>query len=62
MICLASPYTHPDPAVREARFQAACRQAAANRRWAGKHAGGTAICTCGLRPIVVCSCLKDALP
>lgn len=28
MIYLASPYTHPDPAVREARFQAACRQAA----------------------------------
>jgi len=28
MIYLASPYTHPDPAVREARFRAACRQAA----------------------------------
>lgn len=28
MIYLASPYTHSDPAVREARFQAACRQAA----------------------------------
>lgn len=28
MIYLASPYTHPDPAVRETRFQAACRQAA----------------------------------
>jgi len=28
MIYLASPYSHPDPAVREARFQAACRQAA----------------------------------
>lgn len=25
MIYLASPYTHPDPAVREARFEAACR-------------------------------------
>ena len=28
MIYLASPYTHPDPAVRQARFEAACRQAA----------------------------------
>ena len=28
MIYLASPSSHPDPAVREARFQAACRQAA----------------------------------
>ena len=28
MIYVASPYTHPDPAVREARFQAACRAAA----------------------------------
>ena len=28
MIYLAGPYTHPDPAVREARFQAACCQAA----------------------------------
>ena len=28
MIYLVSPYTHPDPAVREVRFQAACRQAA----------------------------------
>jgi len=28
MIYLASPYSHPDPAIREARFQAACRQAA----------------------------------
>lgn len=28
MIYLASPYTHPDPAVREVRFRAACRQAA----------------------------------
>jgi len=28
MIYLASPYTHPDPAVREARYQAACRAAA----------------------------------
>ena len=25
---LASPYSHPDPAVREARFRAACRAAA----------------------------------
>ena len=28
LIYLASPYTHPDPIVREARFCAACRQAA----------------------------------
>jgi nucleoside 2-deoxyribosyltransferase len=28
MIYLASPYSHPDPAVREHRFQAACRAAA----------------------------------
>lgn len=28
MIYLASPYSSPDPAVREARFEAACRQAA----------------------------------
>jgi hypothetical protein len=28
LIYLASPYSHPDPMVREARFQAACRQAA----------------------------------
>ena len=28
MIYLTSPYTHPDPAVRDARFKAACRQAA----------------------------------
>jgi len=28
MIYLASPYTHPEAAVREARFHAACRQAA----------------------------------
>ncbi|MBI2191984.1 MAG: DUF1937 family protein [Planctomycetes bacterium] len=28
MIYLASPYSHPDPSVREARFQAACSQAA----------------------------------
>ncbi len=28
MIYLANPYTHPDPAMREARFKAACRQAA----------------------------------
>jgi Domain of unknown function (DUF1937). len=25
MIYLASPYSHPDPLVREARFDAACR-------------------------------------
>ncbi|MCX7801381.1 MAG: DUF1937 family protein, partial [Fimbriimonadales bacterium] len=29
MIYLASPYSHPDPAVREARYQAACRATAA---------------------------------
>ena len=28
MIYLASPYTHPDPSVREMRFRAVCRQAA----------------------------------
>ncbi len=27
-IYLASPYSHPDPAVREARFAAACKKAA----------------------------------
>jgi Domain of unknown function (DUF1937) len=29
MIYLASPYSHPDPLVREARFDAACRATAA---------------------------------
>ena len=29
MIYLASPYSHPDPAVRERRFKAACRAAGA---------------------------------
>ena len=29
MIYLASPFTHPDPAVRQRRFEAACRAAAA---------------------------------
>ena len=29
MIYLASPYSHPDPAVREQRFRAACRVVAA---------------------------------
>lgn len=28
MIYLASPYSHPDPAIRQARFEAACRYAA----------------------------------
>ena len=28
MIYLASPYSHPDPAIREERFRAACRAAA----------------------------------
>ncbi|MBX3399488.1 MAG: DUF1937 family protein [Gemmataceae bacterium] len=35
MIYLACPYSHPDPAIREARFQAACR-AAANLLLAGE--------------------------
>ena len=29
VVYLASPYSHPDPRVRDARFQAACRAAAA---------------------------------
>jgi hypothetical protein len=29
MIYLASPYSHPDPALRERRFEAACRATAA---------------------------------
>ena len=29
MIYLASPYTHHDPAIRQARFEAACRAAGA---------------------------------
>jgi hypothetical protein len=29
VIYLASPYSHPNPAVREQRFQAACQAAAA---------------------------------
>ena len=29
VVYLASPYSHPDPRVRQARFQAACRAAAA---------------------------------
>ena len=32
MIYLASPYSHPDPAVREQRFRAACRATAAQLR------------------------------
>ena len=28
LVYLASPYSHPDPAVRQARYQAACRAAA----------------------------------
>jgi Domain of unknown function (DUF1937) len=35
VIYLACPYSHPDPAIREARFQAACR-AAANLLFAGE--------------------------
>lgn len=35
MIYLACPYSHPDPAIREARFQAACR-ATANLMLAGE--------------------------
>jgi len=30
MIYLASPYSSPDPAVREARFRAACKATAAS--------------------------------
>lgn len=29
---LASPYSHPDPAIRQARFEAVCREAAALMR------------------------------
>jgi hypothetical protein len=36
MTYLASPYSHPDPAIRDARFQAACRAAATLMR-AGHH-------------------------
>jgi hypothetical protein len=36
MIYLASPYSHPDPAVREQRFRAACR-AVAELLLAGEH-------------------------
>jgi hypothetical protein len=36
MIYLASPYSHPDAIVREARFQAICRAAAALIR-SGQH-------------------------
>ena len=35
MIYLASPYSHPDPVVREQRFHAACRAAAALLRAGG---------------------------
>jgi len=28
LVYLASPYSHPDPAIRQARYQAACRAAA----------------------------------
>jgi hypothetical protein len=42
VIYLASPYSHPDPLVRQARFDAACRAAAA------LVAGGKAV----LAPIV----------
>jgi hypothetical protein len=36
LIYLASPYTHPEPAVREARFRAVCRAAARLMR-GGQH-------------------------
>jgi hypothetical protein len=36
MIYLASPYSHPDPSIREARFKAACGAAAAIIR-SGQH-------------------------
>jgi len=32
VIYLASPYSHPDPAIREARFDAACRATAEHLR------------------------------
>ena len=32
MIYLASPYSHPDPAMRQSRFEAACRATAALMR------------------------------
>ena len=35
IIYLASPYSHPDPAVREARFEAACKAAAGILREGG---------------------------
>jgi nucleoside 2-deoxyribosyltransferase len=52
MIYLASPYSHPDATVRDARFQAVCRAAAALIR-AGQHvfspiAHSHAIATYGL--------------
>ena len=54
MIYLASPYTHVDAAVRQRRFEAACRAAAALIRQ-GKTvfspiAHGHAICRYGLPP------------
>ena len=52
MIYLASPYSHPDPSVREFRFREACRAAAKLMRL-GKAvfspiAHGHCICTHGL--------------
>lgn len=52
MIYLASPYSHPDPAVREFRFREACRAAAKFMRCGqpvfSPIAHGHCICTYGL--------------
>lgn len=52
MIYLASPYSHPDPAVREFRFREACRAAARFMRVGSAVfspiAHGHCICTYGL--------------
>jgi hypothetical protein len=52
MIYLASPYSHPDPAVRESRFREACRAAARFMRVGqavfSPIAHGHCICTYGL--------------
>lgn len=52
MIYLASPYSHPDPAVREHRFRKACRVAALFMRTGqavfSPIAHGHCICTYGL--------------
>ncbi len=52
MIYLASPYSHPDPTVRERRFREACRAAAQFMRTGqavfSPIAHGHCICTYGL--------------